>query len=106
MPFINQTAIILMPFIYRLNTVEESQTISIEKLKRVNDYFSCLVYWSEDQYKSSNPLQDKCYSMARSIDRLVQLIQCSFCIKQKVCELNSENGITKKHYDVSSSYIT
>lgn len=74
-----------------------------DKLEKISDWFSCLV--TEEHYTLSNPLQDKCYIVAKSIDQLVQLILCASCIKEKVNELNVYKGITGKHYDVSRYYI-
>ena len=82
-------------------TPEDSQAMSKDKLEKLSDCFSCLIPCAEDHYIFSNPLQDKCYIMARSIDILVQLIQCASCMNEKVDELNSVNGIIKEHYDVS-----
>ena len=89
-------------FAYSLSTTAtEDQTMSKDKLERVSDCFSCLITCAEDHCILPNPLQDKCYVMTKSIDRLVQLILCVSCINEKVIEMNSVNGITKKHYDVS-----
>ena len=86
-------------------TTKDSQAISKDKLERISDCFSCLITGAEDHYKLTNPLQDKCYIMTKSIDRLVQLILCASCINEKVSEMNLVNGITKKHYDVSGYYM-
>ena len=69
----------------------------------MSDCFSCLV--TEGHYTLSKPLQDKCYVMTKIINRLVQLIQCASCVEDTVDDLTTTKGITKKHYDVSSSLV-
>ena len=75
-----------------------------EKLERVSDWFGCLV--SDEHYTLSNPLQDRCYIVTKIINKLVQMVMCAFCVKEKVCELNEIRGITRKHYDVSGQLHT
>ena len=85
--------------INRINTTEDNQAMSRDKLEKASECFGCLV--SEEHYMLIHPLQDKCYVVTKSIDRLVHLILCSSCMKDKVEELNVCNGINKKNYDVS-----
>lgn len=91
-------------FINRLNSTDDSQTLYKDRLERVSECFGCLV--SDDHYKLSNPLQDKCYIVTKLINKLVQMILCASCIKEKVNELDELHGITNKHYDVSGSLCT
>lgn len=78
---------------------EDNQAIPRDQLEKTSECFSCLV--REEHYMQIHPLQDKCYVVTKSIDELVQLILCSSCMKDKVEELNTCNGINKNHYDVS-----